>query len=150
MTDFTITYVKPEYLDNILEIENRCFSVPWTRTALENQMNDKKSIFLAAVDGGRVLGYIGMLAVLDEGYISNVAVAPDCRRRGIAGALIDAVIARKRDELAFITLEVRTSNLPAIALYRKHGFTEVGRRKNYYDRPKEDAVIMTLFFKPEA
>jgi ribosomal-protein-alanine N-acetyltransferase len=150
MTDFTITNVKPEYLDNILEIENRCFSVPWTRTALENQMNDKKSIFLAAVDGGRVLGYIGMLAILDEGYISNVAVAPDCRRRGIAGALIDAVIARKRDELAFITLEVRTSNMPAIALYKKHGFTEVGRRKNYYDRPKEDAVLMTLFFKPEA
>lgn len=150
MTDFTITDVKPEYLDNILEIENRCFSVPWTRTALENQMNDKKSIFLAAVDGGRVLGYIGMLAILDEGYISNVAVAPDCRRRGIAGALIDAVIARKRDELAFITLEVRTSNMPAIALYKTHGFTEVGRRKNYYDRPKEDAVLMTLFFKPEA
>ena len=150
MTDYIITKVFPEHLDEIIKIENACFSLPWTRSALENQMNDEKSIFLAAVDGGRVLGYIGMLSVLDEGYISNVAVAPYCRRRGVADALIDALIARKRDELAFITLEVRQSNLPAVSLYSKHGFTEVGRRKNYYDRPKEDAVLMTLFFKPEA
>jgi ribosomal-protein-alanine N-acetyltransferase len=103
MTDFTITNVKPEYLDNILEIENRCFSVPWTRTALENQMNDKKSIFLAAVDGGRVLGYIGMLAIL-EWDISPMSRCADCAAR-YCGGLIEQVSPQKR-QLEFISLEV--------------------------------------------
>ena len=86
--------------------------------------------------------------MLDEGYISNVAVHPDARRQGIGDALIDALAAKAAElELAFLTLEVRESNAPAIALYAKHGFHPVGKRKNYYDAPKEDAVLMTCYLK---
>lgn len=149
MTSCTIIDVTPDHIDSIIEIENLCFSLPWTRTALENQMNAKNCLFLAAVDGSKVLGYIGLMTVLDEGYISNVAVAPQYRRCGIANALIDALMERTKDSLAFMTLEVRESNAAAIALYKKHGFIPVGTRKNYYENPKENALLMTLFFKAE-
>ena len=145
-----ITDVEPQHLDEIQEIENICFSLPWFRDALEKQMSASNCIFLAALDDeGRVMGYIGLMYVLDEGYISNVAVAPEHRRRGIADALINALIRKTKEMLAFLTLEVRESNHAAIHLYTKHGFEVVGRRRNYYDRPKEDALLMTLFFKKE-
>ena len=84
--------------------------------------------------------------VLDEAYISNVAVSPDCRRQGIGAALIAELTRRAgRLELAFLTLEARASNAPAIRLYEKMGFRQVGRRKRYYQRPEADAVLMTLF-----
>ena len=86
--------------------------------------------------------------VLDEGYVSNVAVDPDCRRMGIADALICEIVSRaKALELSFVTLEVRESNAPARRLYEKHGFENVGLRKNYYDFPKENAILMTLLLK---
>ena len=85
--------------------------------------------------------------LLDEGYITNVAVRPDCRRRGVAGKLLD-VFERfaEGNHLAFLSLEVRASNYAAIALYGQHGYRGVGRRRNYYEHPKEDAVIMTREF----
>jgi ribosomal-protein-alanine N-acetyltransferase len=145
-----ITKVAFEHLDAVAAIENACFSLPWTRGQLERQMLAENCVFLAAVDeNGTVLGYIGLMTVLDEGYISNVAVAPAYRRRGVADALIGALVAHVRDRLSFLTLEVRESNLAAIRLYEKHGFTPVGRRKAYYDRPREDALLMTLFLKKE-
>ena len=144
----TITDVKPQHLDEIQEIENACFSLPWHRCALEKQMCADNCVFLAALDeSGAVMGYIGLMYVLDEGYISNVAVSPQYRRHGVADALIEALIERTKDFLAFMTLEVRESNHAAKYLYTKHGFETVGKRKNYYDRPKEDALLMTLFFK---
>ena len=96
--------------------------------------------------GARV-GYAGLQVVLDEGYITNVAVRPDCRRRGVAGKLLD-VFERfaEGNHLAFLSLEVRASNYAAIALYGQHGYRGVGRRRNYYEHPKEDAVIMTREF----
>ena len=110
-------------------------------------MNADNCVFLSALDDmGAVMGYVGLMFVLDEGYISNVAVAPEFRRCGIADALISALIEREKKALAFLTLEVRESNIPAISLYAKHGFITVGSRKNYYDRPKENALLMTLFF----
>jgi [ribosomal protein S18]-alanine N-acetyltransferase len=143
----TISDVKPEHLDEIQAIEDACFSMPWTRASLEHQMTANNCVFLAALDGeGTVMGYVGLMFVLDEGYISNVAVAPEYRRRGVADALIYALIEREKDTLSFLTLEVRESNLPAISLYSKHGFRTVGTRRNYYDRPKENALLMTLFF----
>lgn len=143
----TITEVKPHHLYAVEEIEKVCFSMPWSRRELENQMNATSCIFLAAVDDeGTVMGYIGLMFVLDEGYISNVAVAPEFRRRGVADALISALINRTKRNLAFLTLEVRESNTPAISLYEKHGFKLVGIRKNYYEKPKENALLMTLFF----
>ena len=144
----TITDVKPQHLNEIQEIENACFSLPWHRSALEKQMCADNCVFLAALDeSGSVMGYIGLMYVLDEGYISNVAVSPQYRRRGVADALIEALIERTKTFLAFVTLEVRESNHAAKYLYTKHDFETVGKRKNYYDRPKEDALLMTLFFK---
>lgn len=136
-------------LEQIEAIERQCFSCPWTLEQLRSQLSDDRHVFLAAVaENGAVLGYVGMMFVLDEGYISNVAVAPDFRRQGVADALISALMTRAEElGLAFVTLEVRAGNEPAKALYAKHGFVPVGRRKNYYDLPKEDAILMTRFWK---
>ncbi|MDR1131132.1 MAG: ribosomal protein S18-alanine N-acetyltransferase [Oscillospiraceae bacterium] len=143
-----ITEVTPAQLDEIEAIERACFSLPWRRAALEKQMCADNCLFLSALDdNGTVLGYLGLMHVLGEGYISNIAVTPEHRRRGVADALLEALIARTRDFLTFMTLEVREGNRPAIRLYAKHGFERVGKRKNYYDRPKENALLMTLFFK---
>ena len=101
------------------------------------------SFIVAESEDGGLLGYAGLHVVLDEGYIDNVAVDPACRRQGIADALIDTFVRFGAARLAFLTLEVRAGNAPAIALYEKHGFYEVGRRKGYYDDPKEDAILMT-------
>ena len=146
--EFRIGDVSAEHIRQIEEIERDCFSRPWTAEQLKSQMRDAQHEFIAAVGDGRVLGYVGLMYVLDEGYISNVAVHPDARRQGIGDALIDVLAAKAAElELAFLTLEVRESNAPAIALYAKHGFHPVGKRKNYYDAPKEDAVLMTCYLK---
>ena len=136
-------------LAQIEKIEQQCFSRPWTMDQLRSQLSDERHVFLAAVaENGAVLGYVGMMFVLDEGYISNVAVAPAYRRQSVADALIAALMRRAEElALAFITLEVRAGNEPAKSLYAKHCFVPVGRRKNYYDLPKEDAILMTRFWK---
>lgn len=141
--------VREEQLEKIEEIEKACFSMPWTIEQLRSQMKDSQHEFIAALDDeGRVLGYVGMMYVLDEGYISNVAVAPEARRQGIGRDLIKELMARAAVlGLAFVTLEVRCSNAAAIALYEKQGFIPVGKRKNYYDFPREDAILMTHFLK---
>ncbi len=146
-----IVDTRPEQLDDILLMERQCFSVPWTREQLAAQLSDSMHIFLAAEDeNGRVVGYVGLMYVLDEGYISNVAVSPSRRREGIADMLLAELYARaKEKKLSFLTLEVRESNIPARSLYKKHGYTEVGRRKGYYSLPKEDAVLMTCFLSEE-
>lgn len=141
--------VREEQLEQIEEIEKACFSMPWTLEQLKSQLKDSQHEFIASLDDeGRVLGYVGMMYVLDEGYISNVAVAPEARRQGIGRDLIKELMARAADlDLAFVTLEVRCSNAAAIALYEKQGFLPVGKRKNYYDFPREDAILMTHFLK---
>ena len=143
--EYVITDAREEMLPQLLEIEKECFSVPWTKAMLRAQMEPETHVFLTAVTPkGEVLGYIGLMFVLDEGYISNVAVVPGVRRQGVAEALIRALTVRaKEKQLSFLTLEVRESNTPAIALYDKCGFAAVGRRKNYYEKPTEDAILMT-------
>ena len=139
---------RPADLDRLEELESRCFSVPWTREQLESQLPDAQHVFLAGEEDGCVLGYVGMMTVLDEGYISNVAVAPEARRRGIGRALAAALLDRAETlSLSFVTLEVREHNDPAIALYAGLGFVPVGLRKNYYDSPKENALLMTKYLK---
>ena len=136
------------HLDALEALEKTCFSVPWTREQLQSQLPDERHVFLTAEDDGKLVGYVGMMHILDEGYISNVAVAPEYRRRGIACRLIDELLSRAGGlDLAFVTLEVRAGNAPAIALYERFGFSPVGRRKNYYDAPKEDAILMTRYLK---
>ena len=148
MTVIKIGTARPEQLDRISEIERQCFSLPWTPRQLEHQMLADNCVFyVAETENGDILGYVGMMFVLDEGYISNIATAPEHRRKGVADALLCALerFAREK-ELSFITLEVRESNSAAIALYSKHGFKSVGVRKNYYERPRENALLMTRFF----
>ena len=144
---YEIINASEKHVEQLEQLEKVCFSMPWTRDFLISQLPDDRHIFIAAADGENILGYVGMMYVIDEGYISNVAVAPEYRRQGIADALILELIDRcKILKLSFVTLEVRAGNSPAISLYEKHGFSPVGRRKNYYDFPKEDAILMTKFF----
>ena len=137
-----------DHLDEVAELERICFSVPWSRNMLAEELDNLLSAFLVALDdSGRVVGYAGVQVVLDEGYITNVAVRPECRRQGIAGKLLQVFLDfANGNRLAFLTLEVRASNYDAIALYGSRGFRSVGRRKNYYEHPKEDAIIMTREF----
>ena len=147
--EYRVIDTDESHLEQIEAIERQCFSCPWTLEQLRSQLSGERHVFLAAVDtGGAVLGYVGMMHVLDEGYISNVAVAPAYRRQRVADSLISALMTRAEElALAFVTLEVRAGNEPAKSLYAKHGFVPVGRRKNYYDLPKEDAILMTRFWK---
>ena len=138
-----------EYLNDVAELERTCFSNPWSRNMLAEELENACSAFLVALDAenGSVVGYAGLLAVADEGCITKMAVRPDCRRGGVAGQLLDVFIRfAEGSGLAFLTLEVRESNYAAITLYGSRGFRSVGRRKNYYDHPKEDAIIMTKEF----
>ena len=140
--------VRIVHLDQVAELERICFSTPWSRNMLAEELENDLAAFLVAVDGnGDVAGYAGLQVVLDEGYIANVAVRPDCRRRGVARRLLRVFLDfAQAHRLAFLTLEVRASNAPAIALYEGLGFQTAGRRKNYYEHPKEDAIIMTKEF----
>ena len=145
---YNIINAEKQHIAELEELEKQCFSMPWTAEMLETQLLDDKHVFIVAENDEQLLGYVGMMHILDEGYISNVAVSPKCRRMGIADALINELIKRAEAlELAFITLEVRESNTPARSLYSKHGFSDVGIRKNYYDFPKENAILMTKFMK---
>ena len=138
-----------DHLDEVAELERVCFTAPWSRNMLAEELDNYLSAFLVALDDNdNVAGYAGLQAVLDEGYITNVAVRPDCRRQGIAGKLLQVFLDfAKGNHLAFLSLEVRASNYDAIALYGSRGFRSVGRRKNYYEHPREDAIIMTKEFE---
>ena len=147
-----IVHMNAAHLDEVAELERICFSVPWSRKMLAEELENQCAAFLVAEDAasGKVMGYAGLLVAADEGYITNVAVFPEARQQGIASQLIDVFIRfAKGNHLAFLTLEVRPSNMAAIILYGRKGFRSVGRRKNYYDHPKEDAIIMTLYFDEE-
>ena len=135
------------HLAGVAELERMCFSTPWNEAMLEEELyNDTASFIVAEGEDGSVLGYAGLHVVLDEGYIDNVAVRPSCRWMGIADRLLDVFVRFGQANLAFLTLEVRPSNTAAVALYEKNGFREAGRRKGYYDNPKEDALLLTREF----
>ena len=137
-----------EHLDEVAELERICFSTPWSRNMLAEELDNLLAAFLVALDDNdRVVGYAGVHVILDEGYITNIAVRPECRQQGIAGKLLQVFLDfAQANHLAFLTLEVRASNHTAIMLYGSRGFRSVGRRKNYYEHPKEDAIIMTREF----
>ena len=137
-----------DHLDEVAELERICFSAPWSRNMLAEELDNALSAFLVALDDeGKVVGYAGVQVILDEGYITNVAVRPEYRRRGVAAQLLEVFIAfAEGNQLAFLTLEVRASNQAAIVLYGRHGFRSAGRRRNYYEHPREDAIIMTREF----
>ena len=135
------------HLDEVAAIENDCFSHPWSRRSLESELQNETSRFLVAVEDGKVIGYIGMSTVIDEGYLFNAAVDSHYRKKGVGSALVRELVTWcQQHEFAFLTLEVRESNAPAIALYSRFGFVRVGERKNYYSDPAENALLMTKYF----
>ena len=134
----------------LAEIEQECFAHPLEEKQIRSLLCDGRTVFLASREGRLLTGSVWVQTVLDEGYIGNVAVRPAFRRRGIADALLRALETLGREkELAFLTLEVRAGNAPAIALYEKNGYDRAGRRPGYYDHPKEDAILMTYYLKQE-
>ncbi len=134
-------------IPDLAAIERECFERPWSEDLLAEELyHDNASYIVAVAEDGTVLGYAALKVVLDEGCIEKVVVKAQYRRMGVAGALVDTFVRFGRANLAFITLEVRASNDPAIQFYMKHGFEQVGRRKNYYAELNEDAILMTLDF----
>ena len=127
----------------IAEIERLCFNDPWSERSIASELNNRLSLWLVALEGDRVAGYVGSQSVLGETDMMNIAVHPDYRRQGIAEALVVSLVeALKEKGNHSLMLEVRISNEPARKLYEKLGFTQVGLRKNYYRNPREDACIL--------
>ena len=146
MNNIRIVPMTADHLDALEQLERTCFSRPWSRKMLAEELDNQCAAFLVAEDAatGQVIGYAGLLVAADEGYITNIAVAESCRRQGLGRAMLGALIDHCRESGAsFLTLEVRQSNAPAIALYESMGFLPEGRRKNFYRQPTEDAILMT-------
>lgn len=139
-----------DHSSQLSEIEKLCFSTPWSEKQILDELENPLAAYFAAIEGETVAGYIGSQTVLGEACVMNVAVHPAFRGRGVSKLLMQALVDHcTATDCTLLTLEVRESNTPALGLYRGFGFKEVGRRKNYYTAPKEDALIMTLFFKEE-
>ena len=130
------------HVGQIAALEREYFSLPWSENSIRSELRNELSLWLVAVEGDRVLGYVGSQTVLGESDMLNLAVRLDCRRRGIGRALVEAFCAALQAENAVcLTLEVRASNEAAKALYAALGFIPVGRRPRYYTRPTEDAEL---------
>lgn len=143
----TVIPMAQEHIPALAALEHTCFAVPWSAAALAEELENPHAAFQVAVDGtGQVLGYVGCYCVADEGQIANVAVAPAARRQGVARALLAALerLAAERG-LSRLTLEVRVSNTPAIALYEGAGFVRDGVRPGFYREPREDAAIYSKY-----
>ena len=139
-----IVRMTADHVPQVAALEAVCFRDPWSERSVASELDNPLSLWLVALDGERVAGYIGSQSVMGESDMMNVAVHPDYRRRGIAEELILALVEAVKAELDShcLTLEVRASNDPAIALYRKLDFEQIGLRRNYYRNPKEDALIL--------
>ena len=143
-----ITNMTQEQVAQVAQLESICFgSAAWSEKSVASELENKLALWLVAVDGETVAGYVGSQTVLDETDMMNVAVHPDYRRQGIAEKLVLELADRLKTRKSHcLTLEVRASNTPAIALYEKLDFKQIGLRKNYYRNPKEDALILRKEF----
>ena len=142
-SEMTITTMGQEHVSQVAELEKQCFSDPWSEKSVASELENPLSLWLVALEGDTVTGYVGSQTVMGETDMMNVAVSPAYRRRGIARELIQALLRElARQGSHRLTLEVRASNAPARALYESLGFAQVGRRPNYYRNPKEDALIL--------
>ena len=136
-----------EHISALAQLERECFSDPWSEKALAEELSNPNAVFRVALIDGEVAGYVGMLHVLDEGDICNVAVFDRFRRKGVASALIQHLVDYGvENQLSFITLEVRESNIGAQKFYETMGFETIGVRKNFYDNPREHAILMNKTF----
>ena len=143
--NYRIVPMTAAHLDQVADLERACFPEdPWSRRLFEEVLEGERSAALIALaEDGRLLGYLVFTVVLDEGSVDNIAVWHGARQQGIATALLETLHYFARQwGLSFLSLEVRPSNMGAAALYQKMGYQEVGRRKNYYLNPREDAIIM--------
>jgi len=134
-------------VDNVKEVEKleaECFDTPWSLDSLVEELSNPMAIFRVAYLDDTLVGYAGMHHIIDEGYLTNVAVSAAHRRRGVARALLEELIGYgEENDLRTISLEVRPSNEAAISLYRDLDFEDAGRRKDFYRNPTEDALILT-------
>ena len=139
----TVERMNATHVPQIAQLEKLCFSDPWSETSIASELDNRLSDWFVALEDGQVVGYVGSQTVIDGSDMMNIAVHPDHRRRGIAQALVEALETCLRNRGSkMLLLEVRDSNAPAITLYEKLGFLQVGLRKNYYRNPKEDARIL--------
>ena len=142
-SDISVVPMNASHTAQIADLEKLCFSDPWPEQAVAGELDNPLSYWLVALEGERVIGYVGSQTVLGEADIMNVAVSPAYRRRGIAAALLERLKSDLAAEGVYsLTLEVRASNEAAIALYGLLGYVQVGRRPGYYHNPKEDALIL--------
>lgn len=127
----------------IAALETVCFSDPWSENSIASELHNPLSCWLVAEDKGSVVGYVGSQSVLDAADMMNLAVAPAYRKQGVGRLLVNNLMDRlKANGIIALLLEVRVSNDPAIRLYTKMGFQQVGRRPRYYHNPREDALIL--------
>lgn len=134
------------HIPEVAELEKLCFSTPWSAQSLELLTREGIGTGVVYIEDGKVVAYGGMLCVVDQGQITNVAVHPDYRRRGIGRAIVGALLKIAMDErFEEVTLEVRKSNEGAQALYRSMGFRAIATRPGFYSKPTEDGVIMTAY-----
>ena len=138
------------YINEVVNIEKACFASPWSYDGIEEELKNPNAYYIIYVFDRKVVGYAGMYSVCSEGYINNIAVLPEFRGRGIAKMLLNNLVQYSiLNKLDFLSLEVRGSNKVAINLYSSNGFKNVGCRRLFYSKPKEDALIMTKFFNTE-
>ena len=138
------TNMRPEHVSQVAQLEKICFGTEaWSVNSIASELNNELSLWIVALEGDTVLGYVGSQTVMGETDMMNIAVHPDHRRQKLATGLITWLIGAlaKRGSHS-LTLEVRASNDPAIAMYTLYGFSQIGRRKNYYRNPREDALIL--------
>ena len=132
-----------DHVSQVAQLEKECFYDPWSENAIASELKNPLSLWLVALDDGRVVGYVGSQSVMGEADMMNIAVTSQYRRMGVAQELVQRLVAALREKDVYsLALEVRSSNEPAKALYSKLGFLPVGRRPNYYRNPKEDALIL--------
>ena len=148
--DYQLVPMDKSHLKEVAELDKALFSRPWSADSWESELyNDTVSLVVAEDKDGGVLGYGVLGVILDEGCLEKIAVRPDCQRKGIAQTILSSFLRYGEEHLAYIGLEVRDDNTPAIALYEKNGFTAVGRRKNYYSEIHRDAILMERIFGEE-
>lgn len=132
-----------EHVAQVAALERQSFSAPWSEDAIKGELTNALSFWLVAIENDTVLGYVGSQTVLGEADMMNIAVLPEYRRRSIGKQLVCELIRSLQEKQVYcLSLEVRVSNQPAIALYRQLGFAQVGIRPRYYSAPREDALIL--------
>lgn len=145
-----ITSMLDRHVAAVAALEKLAFSTPWSENAICGELDNEWAIWLVALEGDILAGYLGVQFGPDGGDIVTVATDPAFRGKGVAKKLLQEMIARLRaKDLRYLTLEVRPSNAPALGLYESLGFRQVGRRPRYYRNPTEDALLLTLYFEEE-